>query len=166
MKNGRVPVEDDVTTEIITIAGGTTLEAVKISMNKYLQTSVIPDSWHNAQVILLHKKVDNFCPISLPIQTDKEHYKIFEYFPLIFLGKVNLLSLFSTVHYCRGLSKKSSYRTLKFIYTNTKILLAPKSAFISLFLGSLLLSIPFREKLLQSYDQRSSSKLSKLGNSL
>lgn len=70
MKNRRALGEDGVTKEMIVMGGTTTLEAVRIRMDKCRQDGAIPNSCQNAWVILLHKKgdklkLDNYRPISL-----------------------------------------------------------------------------------------------------
>ncbi|KAM0735271.1 LINE-1 retrotransposable element ORF2 protein [Formica fusca] len=69
-KNCKAPGEDLVTSEMLK-AGGEILEkALLILLNKCLDEGRIPDSWQNAEVILLFKKGDctnmeNYRPISL-----------------------------------------------------------------------------------------------------
>jgi len=55
---------------MIKLGRTTTMESMKILMNKCLRIGNIPRTWQNAQVILLHKKGDklklsNFRPISV-----------------------------------------------------------------------------------------------------
>jgi len=56
LKNGRAPGEDKITSEMIKLGGTTTMESMKILMNKCLHIGNIPRTWQNVQVILLHKK--------------------------------------------------------------------------------------------------------------
>lgn len=70
MKNGRAPGEDGITTEMLKYGGAVTIESIKILLNKCLSEGRIPDTWKNAQVVLLYKKgdklkIDNYRPISL-----------------------------------------------------------------------------------------------------
>jgi len=70
LKNGRAPGEDKINSEMIKLGGTTTIESMKILMNKCLHIGNIPRTWQNTQVILFHRKGDklnlsNFRPISL-----------------------------------------------------------------------------------------------------
>jgi len=88
LKNGRAPGEYKITSEMIKLGVTTTMESMKILMNKCLHIGNIPRTWQNAQVTLLHKKGDKlnlskFRPISLlpltKILTNRLTRKLDEY---------------------------------------------------------------------------------------
>ena len=69
-KNNKAPGEDNVVADTIKIGGPRLLEKITVLFNLCIYNSTIPDKWHNAIVILLHKKGDiveleNYRPISL-----------------------------------------------------------------------------------------------------
>lgn len=70
LKNCKAPGEDQITSEMLKAGGETLRKALLTLLNKCLEEGKIPDSWKNAEVILLFKKGDctnleNFRPISL-----------------------------------------------------------------------------------------------------
>lgn len=58
MKIDRAPGEDGITAEIPEIDGVVTIESTEVPLNKCLKESKIPETWNNAQVVLLCKKDD------------------------------------------------------------------------------------------------------------
>lgn len=70
MKNRKASEEDHITSEMLKVADETTLEAMKILLNKCLVNGKTSKTWQNAEVILLFKKrdntnIENYRPISL-----------------------------------------------------------------------------------------------------
>lgn len=70
MKNKRAPGEDGVTIDMIKMGGDKLLDIVKLLLDKCIEEGKVPDTWNNAEVILLHKKgditnIENYRPISL-----------------------------------------------------------------------------------------------------
>lgn len=69
-KNNKTPGEDAVVADAIKIGGPYLLKKIRALFNLCLSNSTIPEKWHNATAILLHKKGDiteleNYRPISL-----------------------------------------------------------------------------------------------------
>lgn len=70
MKNGKAPGNDGITCEMIKTGGHQLLETMRILLNRCITTGEIPETWYEAQMILLHKKgdilnINNYRPISL-----------------------------------------------------------------------------------------------------
>ena len=64
------PGEDQITSEMLKTRGKVLKEAVGILLNKFLTEGRIPESWNNAEIVLIYKKEDNtnlenYRPISL-----------------------------------------------------------------------------------------------------
>lgn len=59
MKSRRASEEDGRTREMISLRSTTTIEAIKILLDKCVQNGVILDPCQNAQVIILHRKDAN-----------------------------------------------------------------------------------------------------------
>lgn len=53
MKNRKAPEEDHITSEMLKMADETTLKAMKILLNKCLVNGKTPNTWQNAEIILL-----------------------------------------------------------------------------------------------------------------
>lgn len=45
MKNKRTPADDGVTSEMMKLGGTTTIESIKILLNKCLMQGIIPETW-------------------------------------------------------------------------------------------------------------------------
>lgn len=70
MKNRKAPGEDLITVEMLKNGGKTLEKALIILFNRCLEEGKIPDTWRNAEVIILFKKgdrtnIENYRPISL-----------------------------------------------------------------------------------------------------
>lgn len=70
LKNKKSPGEDKISIEMLKLGGRDLLEAVRILINKCINSGSIPEKWKNAEVILLFKKGDkenleNYRPVSL-----------------------------------------------------------------------------------------------------
>ncbi|MCJ3464047.1 reverse transcriptase family protein, partial [Klebsiella pneumoniae] len=70
MQAGKAPGEDQITAELLKDGGQIILEKLASLYTQCLMTASIPESWKNANIILIHKKGDtkdlkNYRPISL-----------------------------------------------------------------------------------------------------
>jgi hypothetical protein len=70
LKSGKCPGEDGIAAEMLKTGGESLEKALCLLLNKCLEEGRIPESWKNAQVVLLFKKgeasaIENYRPISL-----------------------------------------------------------------------------------------------------
>lgn len=71
MKNNKAPGENQIVREAVKLDGESLLQKLIVTLfNLYIQNTIVPDKWHNAVTILIHKKGDitdmeNYRPISL-----------------------------------------------------------------------------------------------------
>lgn len=80
-KNNKSPGEDNIAADAIKVGGLFLLQKIKTLFNLCLYNSTIPNKWHNAITILLHKKGDktdlgNYRPITLQCHLYKLFTKI------------------------------------------------------------------------------------------
>lgn len=97
MKNGKSPGEDQITSEMLKMGGKVLREAVRILLNKCLMEGRIPESWNNAEIVLIHKKGDN---------TNLENYR-----PISLLS--HLYKLFTRIITNRITAKLDSYQPVE-----------------------------------------------------
>ena len=70
MKGGKAPGEDQITADLLKDGREIVLEKLANLYTQCLMTAMVPESWKNANIILIHKKGDmkdlkNYRPISL-----------------------------------------------------------------------------------------------------
>ena len=70
MQRGKAPGEDQITADLLKDGGQIVLEKLANLYTQCLMTASVPESWKNANIILIHKKGDmkdlkNYRPISL-----------------------------------------------------------------------------------------------------
>ena len=94
MKNEKSPGEDQITSEMLKTEGKVLKEAVGILLNKCLTEGRIPESWNNAEIVLIYKKGDN---------TNLENYR-----PISLLS--HLYKLFTRIITNRITAKLDSYQ--------------------------------------------------------
>lgn len=56
MRNGKSPGEDRITPEMLQMGGKALIETICVLLNTCLMGGKIPDSWKNAEVVLIYKK--------------------------------------------------------------------------------------------------------------
>lgn len=113
LRNNKAPGEDLITSEMFKIGGKVLEKALLVLLNRCIEEGRIPDSWQNAETILLFKKGN---------RTNMENYRLISLFSILYklLIKIVTNRLSQRLDFCQSIEQagfRRGYSTTDHIQT-------------------------------------------------